>query len=125
MFEEVIENDEFELDHEDLLVESNCERNFHYSFSEVNQIHAYRWDSSYFGPIDYEEAQQIQTAEIYHSHLQEIINFFQGKVPALPAGINMLDAELLYEQWLEGQQSLEEDEDNGFFAKNSRRVNSK
>ena len=116
--EEVID-DEFELDYDTLLVESDYERKFHYTFSEVNQLHAYGYDSSYFGPIDYVEAKQLQTAEVYHSYIEEIIRFFQGKVSVLPDGINIADAELLYEQWLEGQQCLEEEADYGFFSKHS------
>ena len=122
--EMVIEDDEFELDYDSLLVDSNDADIVHRSFSEVNQLPTCGWNCSFFGPVDYKEAMQIQAAEAYHSHIQEIVHFFQGKLPALPAGINMLDAELLYEQWLEGQQCLEEDEDNGYFAKNSRRSNS-
>lgn len=122
--EEVIENDEFELDHDALLVDLNHTHNVHCSFSEVNQLHAYGWDASYFGPVDYEEAQQIYTAEVYHSHLQEVINFFQGTSSTLPSGINIVDAEALYEHWCDGQQCLEEDEDYGYFAKHSRRSNS-
>ena len=116
--EEVFEHDEFELDYDTSIIDLNCENNVHCNFSEVNQLHAYGWNSSFFGPIDCEEAQQIQSAEVYHSQLKEIIHFFQGLSPALPSGINMMDAKLLYEQWRDGQNCLDEEANYGFFAKN-------
>lgn len=118
--EEVFEDDEFEFNYEPTVIVTNRISKFSHTFSEVEQLHAFGCNSSFFGPVDYMEAKQIQAAEAYHSQQQDIIHFFQGDSSVLPTGINIVDAELIYEQWLEGQQCLKEDEDNGFFSKNPR-----
>lgn len=72
---------------------------------------------SFFGPVDSEELEQLQEADLYDSECREILRFFQGEREMLPSGLSLDEAESYFAAWLDQQRYLDNEEEHkhGFF----------